>query len=581
MARKKGRFNAIKAQNQPAQPVPDKIFHTALYARLSVELAGRPSSSIESQLDIMRSYVKEHPDLDDFREYTDSGYSGTNFNRPAFMKMMEDVKDGRINCIIVKDLSRFGRDYLETTNYIEIILPFLGVRFISVNDHFDTDAANNENKALEIALKNLVNDMYAKDVSKRVAVVRRQEMERGRFTGSSAPYGYRIDKEDPLRRYVIDEPAAAVVRDIYRMAADGISIRQISLALQDRNLSIPGQYLRTGHLYQEEGDPVKIWHTGTIGNILRNSAYIGDLVNGRRKERLCENEKRHFTDQEEWLITKNAHEPIVDRETYDKVRSLFAQKVADSSFSSDRGKDIPVKEDKYHHLLFCGKCGKHLQMCSRLWEHDGRVDREYFYQCNHNYDVNHPGYCGVSIREWKLDRAVYAAMKAQIEAVVERQDLVSFCESVIMEKLQPLERETARFQAAIEKIEYEGSRRYEEYVTGRISREQMERLQKESADKVKKLTASLDDAQERYTRRKKELDGVMRAVKAVYRMNGRGAITQELLRLMVERIVVFPDGHLEIQWQFTEWFDDVSAEYGKGRKNDEEMCDVSAALEGR
>lgn len=258
MARKKERFNAIRTQSVSDQPAPQRIFYTALYARISVEQANRPNTSIESQLDIMKTFLRDHPELSHYREYTDSGFSGTNFDRPAFTRMMEDMKDGRINCIIVKDLSRFGRDYLETTNYLEIILPFLGVRFISVNDHFDSDAVNNENKALEIALKNLVNDMYAKDVSKRVSVARRQEMERGRFTGSNAPYGYHINKEDPLRHYLIDEPAAEVVRGIYRMAAEGTPLRKISLVLQERNLSIPGQYLRTGHLYQEEGDPVKV-----------------------------------------------------------------------------------------------------------------------------------------------------------------------------------------------------------------------------------------------------------------------------------------------------------------------------------
>ena len=250
----------------------------------------------------------------------------SNFDRPGFNSLMDDIRDGKINCILVKDLSRFGRDYLETTNFIEVILPFLGVRFISVNDRFDTDAKNNENKALEVALKNLVNDMYAKDVSKRLVVARKQEMERGKFTGSNAPYGYKVNEDDPLRHYVIDEPAAEVVREIYRMAEDGKSVRQISIILQERNLSIPGQYLKTGHLYLEEEDEVKIWHVGTISNILRNQAYIGNLVQVKRRTRLCDNEKRHFTPKDEWLITEGTHAPIVSRELYDKVRRLFDKK---------------------------------------------------------------------------------------------------------------------------------------------------------------------------------------------------------------------------------------------------------------
>ena len=216
MARKKGRYNAIHKEENRMQAEQIKIWHVALYARLSVEQHDRPGSSIETQLDIMRGYIGKHPELSEYHEYVDRGFSGTNFERPDFNRLMEDVKLGRINCILVKDLSRFGRDYLETTNYIEVILPFLGVRFISVNDHFDTEQECNENKALEVSLKNLANDMYAKDVSKRLVVTRKQEMERGRFTGSNAPYGYRVDETDPLRHYVIDESAAVVVRDIFQ-----------------------------------------------------------------------------------------------------------------------------------------------------------------------------------------------------------------------------------------------------------------------------------------------------------------------------------------------------------------------------
>ena len=143
MARKANRYNAVAAASDQVQAAPEKMFRAGLYARLSVEINERPSNSIQTQLDIMRGYVNRHLEIIEAFEYADSGFSGTNFERPNFNRLMDDVRAGKINCILVKDLSRFGRDYLETTNYIEIILPFLGVRFISVNDHFDTDAACN------------------------------------------------------------------------------------------------------------------------------------------------------------------------------------------------------------------------------------------------------------------------------------------------------------------------------------------------------------------------------------------------------------------------------------------------------
>ena len=166
MARTKNRFNAVAVPEAVSAGVTvkkTKTFRVALYARLSVELKARPSESIANQLDIMREFIKGKPEFAEYYEYVDSAVSGTNFNRPSFNRMMDDVRDGKISCIIVKDMSRFGRDYIEAGNYIETIFPFLGVRFISINDHFDTEEEFNQDKSLEIALKNLVSDMYAKD----------------------------------------------------------------------------------------------------------------------------------------------------------------------------------------------------------------------------------------------------------------------------------------------------------------------------------------------------------------------------------------------------------------------------------
>ena len=455
MARRANRYNAVAAASDQIQTAPEKTFRAGLYARLSVEINERPSNSIQTQLDIMHGYVNKHPEIIEAFEYADCGFSGTNFERPNFNRLMDDVRSGKINCILVKDLSRFGRDYLETTNYIEIILPFLGVRFISVNDHFDTDAACNENKTLEIALKNLVNDMYAKDVSKRVSTVRRQEVERGKFTGSNAPYGYVVDDKDPLRHFLIDEPAAAVVRDMYQMADDGMSVREISLELQRRNLSIPGQYLKTGHLYQEEGDEVHIWHIGTIANILRKEEYIGNLVHGRRRSRLYENEKRHFTDKDEWVITENAHEPIVSREQYDRVRAKFEKKVKDSTFSSDRGAGVAKKQDKYAGLLFCGECGKRLRFNSRMGRQESDTNRTYFYQCCNTYDLSNQGYCSVNIMEKMLDKVVMETLKMQVQLFSDKGITTDWCREEAEKKLKPAQNRVKKIQAEISTLEYE------------------------------------------------------------------------------------------------------------------------------
>lgn len=566
MARKANRYNAVAAASAQIQSVPEKTFRVGLYARLSVEINERPSNSIQTQLDIMHGYVNKHPEIIEAFEYADSGFSGTNFERPNFNRLMDDVRGGKINCILVKDLSRFGRDYLETTNYIEIILPFLGVRFISVNDHFDTDAACNENKTLEIALKNLVNDMYAKDVSKRVSTVRRQEVEQGKFTGSNAPYGYVVNDKDPLRRFLIDEPAAAVVRDMYQMADDGMSVRKISLELQRRNLSIPGQYLKTGHLYQEEGDEVHIWHIGTIANILRKEEYIGNLVHGRRRSRLYENEKRHFTDKDEWVITENAHEPIISREQYDRVRAKFEKKVKDSSFSSDRGAGVAKKPDKYAGLLFCGECGKHLRFNSRMGRQESDTSRTYFYQCCNTYDLSKQGYCSVTIMERMLDKIVMETLKMQMQLFTDKGITTEWCREEAEKKLKPARNRVKKIQAEISTLEYEDFEMHGKFGIGEISREEMTAYQKSSEKKMAKLRERLSAAEEKESEIRKGWNEFTNGIKALYRANGKRKPDRDMLVTLIRKISIKHSGEFTIEWKFDRKFKSVDGSYVKGAK---------------
>lgn len=566
MARRANRYNAMETVPETIHTTPERTYRAGLYARLSVEISEKPTNSIQTQLDIMRSCVKKHPEIIECFEYVDSGFSGTNFERPDFNRLLDDVRVGKINCILVKDLSRFGRDYLETTNYIEIILPFLGVRFISVNDHFDTDAACNENKTLEIALKNLVNDMYAKDVSKRVSTVRKQEVERGRFTGSNAPYGYVVNDEDPLRHFLIDEPAAAVVRDMYRMADDGMSVREISLELQRRNLSIPGQYLKTGHLYQEKGDEVHIWHIGTIANILRKEEYIGNLVHGRRRSRLYENEKRHFTEKDEWIITENAHEAIVSRELYDRVRKKFEKKVKESPFSSERGAGVTKKADKYAGLLFCGECGKKLRYNSRMGRTEADTSRTYFYQCCNTYDLSNQGYCSVTIMERMLDKVVMESLKKQVQLFSDKGLTTEWCREEAAKKLKSAEDRVKKIRTEISTLEYEDFEMHGKYGTGEIGREEMTAYQKSSEKKMTKLRERLSAAEEKEADIRRDWNDFTHGIWVLYRVNGKRKPDRDMLTTLIKRISIKHSGEFTIEWNFDRKFRTVDGSYEKGAK---------------
>lgn len=562
MARTKNRFNAVavpEAVSAGASVKKTKTFRVALYARLSVELKARPSESIANQLDIMREFIKGRPEFAEYHEYVDSAVSGTSFNRPSFNRMMDDVRDGKISCIIVKDMSRFGRDYIEAGNYIETIFPFLGVRFISINDHFDTEAVFNQNKSLEIALKNLVNDMYAKDISKRVAVSRRLDMERGKFTGSNAPYGYKVDSTDPLRKYLVDEESAAVVRQIFELAAEGVTLREIAKALQNYRLALPGEYLKTGKLYVDEGQEAKAWYAGTISNILRNQAYIGNMVQGKRRTRLSENEARHFTEEEDWIVVENTHEPIVDKELFDKVRKVLGQKVEESSFASERGKNLPVKDDIFAGILFCGNCKRRLPQLSRILDKDGKLERQYFYACRYNYDFGGEK-CGCTILEQELVKAVHKILEVNIAALTESEKTEAVVKGVMNKNLKQCDGQIRKLEKLIEKHNYEESKDYQRYVTGEVSKEEFKHMQEKSADAVMRLRGQISDEQAKYRRFKRFFEKKLQWLRAIYRFQSKPYLDRNMLEILVHSIYLYPDNRMEINLNFKDEYAEMMKE---------------------
>ena len=562
MARTKNRFNAVAVPETASAGAPvkkAKTFRVALYARLSVELKARPSESIANQLDIMREFIKGRPEFAEYHEYVDSAVSGTSFNRPSFNRMMDDVRDGKISCIIVKDMSRFGRDYIEAGNYIKTIFPFLGVRFISINDHFDTEAEFNQNKSLEIALKNLVNDMYAKDISKRVAVSRRLDMERGKFTGSNAPYGYKVDSTDSLRKYIVDEEAAAVVHQIFELAAEGVTLREIAKALQNYRLALPGEYLKTGKLYVDEGQEAKAWYAGTISNILKNQAYIGNMVQGKRRTRLSENEARHFTDEEDWIVVENTHEPIVDRELFDKVRKVLGQKVEESSFASERGKNLPIKDDIFAGILFCGNCKRRLPQLSRIIEKDGRLERQYFYACRYNYDFGGEK-CGCNILEQELVKAVHKILEVNIAVLTESEKTEAVVKGVMDKNLKQCDGQIRKLEKLIEKQNYEEGKAYQRYVMGEVSKEEFKRMQEKSADAVMRLRGQISDEQAKYRRFKRFFEKKLQWLRAIYRFQSEPYLDRNMLEILVHSIYLYPDNRMEINLNFKDEYAEMMKE---------------------
>ena len=556
MTRTKKRYNAI-GRNDSTCGEGGSIYSVALYARLSEDREDHPSESIENQLEIMRRFIKDKPELASCREFTDRDYSGTNFNRPGFKAMMDEIRSGRVNCVIVKDLSRLGRDLYETSNLIEVFFKFMNVRFISVNDHFDSIEESNGNKEMEVYLKNLVNDVYAKDVSRRISSVREQEQAQGKFLGTHAPYGYRIDKENPLRRFIIDEPAADVVRDIFNMVLDGMSLRDISRELQRRKLNIPGKYARTYELYSESDDDI-IWRTGTISSMLSNETYIGNLILGKRKTRLCDGQVTKYQDKDEWIIIRNAHESIVSEETFRDVQKLLEQRAADSTFARKRTDEYPMKDNKYAGLLFCSQCGAPMTFCSEIRS----GGRNFYYHCENNYRINKDR-CTTRISEKTLDKALAASItalyKEELKAAVGA-DIKCMYENILKQEEAGYLRKRKTMTGRQQRIINIQSRDYENYVSGRITRnalissnEQNDKAMAEVECDIRKLDAAFAEFKAGVKKRMKWavfLSGSFSG--SLSGSKDKEILSADLIKVLVKRIDVYSGHKIHVTYNFTE-----------------------------
>lgn len=335
--------------------IPDMVYIASAYLRLSKEDGNKAeSNSIKNQRDLILDFVSKRPDIHLIDEFIDDGYSGISFERPAFQKMINEIKSGKINCIIVKDLSRFGRNFIEAGRYIEQVFPKYGVRFIAINDHIDSASERSESESILTPFKNLINDAYSRDISIKVRSQFEIKRKKGDFIGSFAAYGYVKDPNDH-HKLVVDDFAASVVRDIFSWKMDGASQQRIADKLNEIGILSPMEYKRFCGMAYRSGfqvNPKTKWTPVTIGRILRNEIYIGTLVQGKRTTPNHKIKKIVEKPCDEWVRVENNHVPIISKEVFQTVGKLLLQ-------------DTRVAPDQeivslFAGLIFCGDCGQNM-----------------------------------------------------------------------------------------------------------------------------------------------------------------------------------------------------------------------------
>lgn len=355
MARVSRKAAIMQADMETTVSAPERIYQTAVYARLSVEDNNRAGDreSITMQRYMLEKFVSAQEDMRLCGIFCDNGETGTNFNRPNFERLMGEIRSRRIDCIIVRDLSRFGRNYVETGYYLEKIFPFLGVRFVAVNDSYDS-AKDNGGNELILSLKNLVNDLYAKDISQKINSALSTKQRNGEFIGAFPPYGYLKSPEDK-HKLVIDPETAPIVREIFRWKLEGLGMIQIARRLNEREVSCPAmyQYLH-GYKKKPPTGTGSIWQGQTIKMMTGNPVYAGHMAQGKTKKSLSDGQPTTVISKENWIIVQNTHEAIVGQDTFDRVQAIKEQRYEECCLR--RGK-YPTTENIFKGMLICGDCG--------------------------------------------------------------------------------------------------------------------------------------------------------------------------------------------------------------------------------
>ncbi len=408
MAKKARRFETTDSIVDNSIPT----FTAGGYVRLSVDQNDRKTESIENQKQVIEEYVTRHNENPERKFiinlvgfYEDKGITGTDFDRAGFEELMDGAKSGKIDCIIVKDFSRFGRDFLDGCNYIENVLPFLEVRFIAISDNYDSMSNDAAGRKFEVRLKNLVNEMYALESSEKVTAVKSISQKRGSFVGSKCPYGYRAEWINGIRTLIPDGDAAYEVQQLFARYLSGASINELLDYLYENRVNRPKEWLETGKTYAEPEDELFRWRRGSVQDILRNVVYAGDMAQGKFQCRLYENQKERKTvPKEEWIVVKNAHEPLVSKEDFElastRVDEELNPHISRANSQSKKERKNAIYENIFGDVVYCGDCGKKLG----AMYYQGRIEdtRRYRYYCRGAYVKDHRQCVYKSISEEKL-----------------------------------------------------------------------------------------------------------------------------------------------------------------------------------
>ena len=548
-----------KAQAQPVAEVKKETaaLPTAIYARLSVENSGKDDdgNSLQNQIAVCEDYLDGCPHLRLTEVYSDNGRTGTVFDRPAWNRLMDDVRTGKIQCIVVRDLSRFGRDYVETGSYLEKIFPALGTRFISVKENFDNFTCGNAMESLSVSLQNLVNAMYSRDISKKVSTALRAQMETGKFRNRNLPYGY-LWNEDKTA-YVVDEEAAAVVRQIFEWKLREVSVYTIVERLKTGGIESPERHKRragsrNGDNIQGEG-----WCPSTIRGILQNRAYIGEMVCGKSETALYKGLKKHITEMDKWIVVPDAHPPIVSVPEFEAVERQMQKDSSHRETAMEWSADIRAGMiDLFAGKIFCADCGKRMYYKRQRICGCKNVTFRGVYDCSTHVRRGHATCFNHFIRQDALDEKVFNAIRDQLQVALDYERLLLAMqggsgEASVREKHKAA---VASVKLRLNALKKKRAGLYESYVEGILNEEEYAFAKQTYEEQYEALNRLLDEAVERRERFLASISPDNKWLTMMRGVAGMTGLTQELVDAMIEKVLVYGEGRIEVVLNYNDVF---------------------------
>lgn len=545
MARKTRR--AETAQQVPAVPSAG-LYPTAIYVRLSLENGGKgDEATIENQIDVCKEYVSACPDLQLVKVYQDNGYTGTSMHRPAFDELMADVKSGLISTIVVRDLSRFGRNYIETGTYLERIFPRLNVRFISVKEQFDTLKVDGTNESLMVPLQNLINDLYSKDLSKKIEAALKTQMEEGRYNWRQIPYGYKWNEAHD--NIIPDEETAPFVRLMYERRLAGDSINKIAQMLDEKHAPTYGH----GGKWQLDH-----WSVGSVFVILQNQAYIGKRIYGVTHKAIYKSPEVVKLPEDQWYVIENAHEPIVDGELFDAVQEKLRKNREhreNSMEKTEKGRKTLV--DLLHGKVYCGDCGYRM----RFRKAQMATKEPYYYgsyictttthrrgkQCTSTHYT----------RQHVLEEKVLAAIKMQVKTAIDYDVLISKFRNSDADKgiRDQINARILSVQLRLNGLQTKRTRLYEDYVSGILDTTEYSYAKQAYDQEYEALNRQLDDLTARRNEYQEAFSADNKWISLMKSVRNARKLTKELCDTVVEKILIYEGGDIELIMKYQDVYE--------------------------